>query len=175
MAETIFLFGYMGAGKSVIGKSLSKSINYDFYDLDNFIELKEKKKISQIFNDFNEVYFRKIENKYLKTLSQRKEKKIISLGGGTPCFKTNIDVINNTPNSITIYLKASVSSLIKRLRDGKNKRPIISHIKSDNDLKDFITKHLFERSFYYEKADFKINTDNLEVNEITNLIKSVLA
>jgi len=175
MAETIFLFGYMGAGKSVIGKSLSKSINYDFYDLDNFIELKEKNKISQIFNDFNEVYFRNLENKYLKTLSQRKEKKIISLGGGTPCFKTNIDVINNTPNSITIYLKASVSSLIKRLRDGKNKRPIISHIKSDNDLKDFITKHLFERSFYYEKADFKINTDNLEVNEITILIKSVLA
>lgn len=175
MAETIFLFGYMGAGKSVIGKSLSKSINYDFYDLDNFIELKEKKKISQIFNDFNEVYFRKIENKYLKTLSQRKEKKIISLGGGTPCFENNIDVITNTPNSKTIYLKASVSSLIKRLRDGKNNRPIISHIKSDNDLKDFITKHLFERSFYYEKADFKINTDNLEVNEITNLIKSVLA
>ena len=96
MAETIFLFGYMGAGKSVIGKSLSKSINYDFYDLDNFIELKEKKKISQIFNDFNEVYFRNLENKYLKTLSQGKEKKIISLGGGTPCFKTNIDVINNT-------------------------------------------------------------------------------
>ena len=90
MVNTIFLFGYMGAGKTVIGKSLSKSIDYEFYDLDNFIELGEKKKISEIFNDHNEVYFRNLENKYLKTLSQKKEKKVISLGGGTPCFESNI-------------------------------------------------------------------------------------
>ena len=174
MINTIFLFGYMGAGKTVIGKSLSKSINYEFYDLDNFIELGEKKKISEIFDDHNEVYFRKLENKYLKTLSQKKEKKIISLGGGTPCFETNIEIITNTPDSTTIYLKASVSSLIKRLKDGKTKRPIISHLKSDNDLKDFINKHLFERSFYYEKAEIKISTDYLEINQITKLIKGVL-
>ena len=67
MVNTIFLFGYMGAGKTVIGKSLSKSIDYEFYDLDNFIELAEKIKISEIFNDHNEVYFRNLENKYLKT------------------------------------------------------------------------------------------------------------
>ena len=174
MVSTIFLFGYMGAGKSVIGKSLSKSINYEFYDLDNFIELGEKKKISEIFNDHNEVYFRNLENKYLRALSQKKEKKVISLGGGTPCFETNIEIIANTPDSLTIYLKASLSSLTKRLKGGKTKRPIISHIKSDNDLKDFINKHLFERSFYYEKADIKISTDDLEINQIIKLIKGVL-
>ena len=59
MINTIFLFWYMGAGKTVIGKSLSKSINYNFYDLDKFIELKKKKSISEIFNDHNEVYFRR--------------------------------------------------------------------------------------------------------------------
>ena len=80
MTDTIFLIGYMGSGKTVVGKSLSKSINYDFYDLDNFIENMEKKKISEIFNDYNEVYFRKLENKYLKILSQKNESKIISLG-----------------------------------------------------------------------------------------------
>jgi len=165
----------MGAGKTVIGKSLSKSIDYEFYDIDNFIELGEKKKISEIFNDHNEVYFRNLENKYLKTLSQKKEKKVISLGGGTPCFKSNIEIITNTPDSTTIYLKASVNSLINRLKDGKTKRPIISHLKSDNDLKDFIKKHLFERSYYYEKAEIKITTDNLEINQITKLIKGVLA
>ena len=143
--------------------------------MDNFIELEEKKKISEIFDDHNEVYFRNLENKYLKILSQKKDKKVISLGGGTPCFETNIEIIANTPDSTSIYLKASVSSLIKRLKDGKTKRPIISHIKSDVDLKDFINKHLFERSFYYEKAEIKITTDNLEINQITNLIKSVLA
>ena len=97
MVNTIFLFGYMGAGKTVIGKSLSKSIDYEFYDLDNFIELGEKKKISEIFNDHNEVYFRNLENKYLKTLSQKKEKKVISLGGGTPCFESNIDLLPILP------------------------------------------------------------------------------
>ena len=173
MVNTIFLFGYMGAGKTVIGKSLSKSIDYEFYDLDNFIELGEKKKISEIFNDHNEVYFRKIENKYLITLSQKKKKNYL-VGGGTPCFESNIEIITNT-NSTTIYLKASVNSLINRLKDGKTKRPLISHLKSDNDLKDFINKHLFERSYYYEKAEIKITTDNLEINQITKLIKGVLA
>ena len=175
MINTIFLFGYMGAGKTVIGKALSKSLNYNFYDLDNFIELEEKKKISEIFDDHNEVYFRNLENKYLKILSQKKDKKVISLGGGTPCFETNIEIIANTPDSTSIYLKASVSSLIKRLKDGKTKRPIISHIKSDVDLKDFINKHLFERSFYYEKAEIKVTTDDLEINQIIKLIKCVLA
>ena len=165
----------MGAGKTVIGKALSKSLNYNFYDLDNFIELEEKKKISEIFDDHNEVYFRNLENKYLKILSQKKDKKVISLGGGTPCFETNIEIIANTPDSTSIYLKASVSSLIKRLKDGKTKRPIISHIKSDVDLKDFINKHLFERSFYYEKAEIKVTTDDLEINQIIKLIKGVLA
>lgn len=165
----------MGAGKTVIGKALSKSLNYNFYDLDNFIELEEKKKISEIFDDHNEVYFRNLENKYLKILSQKKDKKVISLGGGAPCFETNIEIIANTPDSTSIYLKASVSSLIKRLKDGKTKRPIISHIKSDVDLKDFINKHLFERSFYYEKAEIKVTTDDLEINQIIKLIKFVLA
>ena len=97
------------------------------------------------------------------------------MGGGTPCFESNIEIITNTPDSTKIYLKASVNSLINRLKDGKTKRPIISHLKSDNDLKDFINKHLFERSYYYEKAEIKITTDNLEINQITNLIKGVLA
>ena len=97
------------------------------------------------------------------------------MGGGTPCFESNIEIIANTPDSTTIYLKASVNSLINRLKDGKTKRPIISHLKSDNDLKDFINKHLFERSYYYEKAVIKITTDNLEINQITKLIKCVLA
>ena len=73
--NTIFLTGYMGAGKTLIGKSLSKKINYKFYDLDSYIEIKEGKKVSEIFNQKNEVYFRKIENKYLDQLSSKNEKK----------------------------------------------------------------------------------------------------
>ena len=129
--NTIFLIGYMGAGKSVIGKSLSKKINYKFYDLDDYIEIKEGKKVSDIFDQENEVYFRKIENKYLDQLSSKKEKKIISTGGGTPCFENNLDIIMNSTN-------------------------------------------LFERSFFYEKSDVKIITDDIEVNDAIKLINELV-
>ena len=173
MMDTIFLIGYMGSGKTVVGRSLSKSINYNFYDLDKFIELNEKKSISEIFTLKNEVYFREIESKYLNQLISIKEKKIISTGGGTPCYSNNIELINN--NSVSIYLKASVDTLVKRLKDAQINRPLISHLKDTNELKDFISKHLFERNYFYEKAKIKIKTDDLKLSEITNLIISSLA
>ena len=160
----------MGAGKTVIGKSLSKKINYEFYDLDNYIEIKEGKKISEIFNQENEVYFRKIENKYLDYLSSTNGKKIISTGGGTPCFENNLSIIKNSPNSLSIYLKADINTLVKRLNKSVSKRPLISHLKDEDGLRDFVTKHLFERSFYYEKSDVKIITDDLETKDIIKLI-----
>ena len=173
MMDTIFLIGYMGSGKTVVGKLLSKSINYNFYDLDKFIELNEKKSISEIFRLKNEIYFREIESKYLNELISVKEKKIISTGGGTPCYSNNIDLINN--NSVSIYLKASVDTLVKRLNDAKINRPLISHLKDKNELKDFISKHLFERNYFYEKAKIKIKTDDLKLSEIINLIIGSLA
>ncbi len=173
MMDTIFLIGYMGSGKTVVGKSLSKSINYNFYDLDKFIELNEKKSISEIFRLKNEIYFREIESKYLNELISVKEKKIISTGGGTPCYSNNIDLINN--NSVSIYLKASVDTLVKRLNDAKINRPLISHLKDKSELKDFISKHLFERNYFYEKAKIKIKTDDLKLSEIINLIIGSLA
>ena len=172
--NTIFLIGYMGAGKSVIGKSLSNKINYEFYDLDDYIEMKEGKKVSDIFDQENEVYFRKIENKYLDQLSSKKEKKIISTGGGTPCFKNNLDIILNSTNSLSIYLKANVNTLVERLKNSISKRPLISHLKDDEDLRDFISKHLFERSFYYEKSDVKIITDDIKLNDTIKLIKELV-
>ena len=123
---TIFLLGYMGAGKTVIGRSLSKKLGFKFYDLDNYIEQIEGKKVSDIFNEKNEVYFRKIENKYLQELLSKNEKKIISTGGGTPCFKNNLKIIQTSSNSISVYLKANIETLVKRLSHSIDKRPIIS-------------------------------------------------
>ena len=174
MMNTIFLIGYMGAGKSAIGKSLSKNNGYKFYDLDKYIEEKEGRKISEIFNDNNEVYFRKIENSYLKEISLIKENKIISMGGGTPCFQNNFEIIDNLPNSLSVYLKASVETLTARLKDSIEERPLISHLKDPLQLNEFITKHLFERSFYYEKSKFKVKTDDLDINTIVNLIAKLL-
>ena len=175
MLNTIFLTGYMGAGKSVVGKLLSQINGFNFYDLDEYIEAKEGKKVSKIFNQNNEVYFRKIENKYLKEISLLKDNKIISTGGGTPCFQNNFEIINESPNSTSIYLKANIDVLVNRLKDSIDNRPIISHLTDEYKLKEFITKHLFERNYYYEKSKIKIVTDNLEPTEIVKLIASKLA
>ena len=172
--NTIFLLGYMGAGKTVIGRSLSKKLGFKFYDLDDYIEQIEGKKVSEIFNEKNEVYFRKIENKYLHELSLKNEKKIISTGGGTPCYKNNLKIIQNTSNSISIYLKANIETLVKRLFNSIDNRPVISHLEDKSELKEFITKHLFERSFYYEKSDVKIKTDDIELKDIVKLIKELI-
>jgi len=175
MLNTIFLIGYMGAGKSVVGRLLSQINGFNFYDLDQYIEVKEGKKVSEIFNENNEVYFRKIENKYLKEISLLKDNKIISTGGGTPCFQNNFEIINESPNSTSIYLKANIDVLVNRLKDSIDNRPIISHLTDEYKLKEFITKHLFERNYYYEKSKIKIVTDNLEPTEIVKLIASKLA
>jgi shikimate kinase len=172
--NTIFLVGYMGAGKSVIGKSLSKSLGCKFFDLDAYIELKEGKKISQIFEEKNEVFFRKLENKYLKELILIKDKKIISTGGGTPCFENNFNIIQSCSNSVSVYLKASVETILDRLKGSVDKRPIISNFQNEDSIKEFIKKHLFERSFYYEKSKIKIRTDDIEIRDIVSLIKEVL-
>jgi shikimate kinase len=174
MMNTIFLVGYMGAGKSVIGKSLSKSLGCKFFDLDAYIELKEGKKISQIFEEKNEVFFRKLENKYLKELILIKDKKIISTGGGTPCFENNFNIIQSCSNSVSVYLKASVETILDRLKGSVDKRPIISNFQNEDSIKEFIKKHLFERSFYYEKSKIKIITDDIEIRDIVSLIKEVL-
>ena len=145
-----------------------------FYDLDNYIEQIEGKKVSEIFNEKNEVYFRKIENKYLQELSSKNEKKIISTGGGTPCFKNNLKIIQTSSNSISVYLKAKIETLVKRLSKSIDKRPIVSHLRDENELKEFITKHLFERSFYYEKSDVKIITDDIELKDIVKLIGELI-
>lgn len=174
MMNTIFLVGYMGAGKSVIGKSLSKSLGCKFFDLDAYIELKEGKKISQIFEEKNEVFFRKLENKYLKELILIKDKKIISTGGGTPCFENNFNIIQSCSNSVSVYLKASVETILDRLKGSVDKRPIISNFQNEDSIKEFIKKHLFERSFYYEKSKIKIRTDDIEIRDIVSLIKEVL-
>jgi len=166
MKKTIFLIGYMGSGKSRLGKNLSNSISYSFYDLDNFITTNEGATISEIFDKKKELYFRTIEKEYLKELINKKENKVISLGGGTPCYSDNMDIILNTNDSISIYLNRSIDFLVERLYHKIYSRPLISHLKSKEELKEFISKHLFERNNYYLKSTkvFNSNTSNIDQN-----------
>ena len=171
---SIILFGYMGVGKSYIGKKLSEELMIDFFDLDNYIELHEKKSISNIFYEKGEVYFRSIENKYLESILNKKFKYIISTGGGTPCYSNNIELIKKNKYLKSFYLKSSINQLTNRLFPEKEKRPLISNIKSKKDLNSFISKHLFERNFFYNQADYVIDTENKNISKILSEIKEKL-
>lgn len=163
----------MASGKSVIGKCLSDAMQMPFVDLDTFIEEKEQKTISTIFKEDGEVYFRLKEHQYLKELITKKESFILSLGGGTPCYAGNMDVINADNNAISIYLKATLKTLVNRLQKQKETRPLVANL-SGNHLTEFVAKHLFERSFFYEQAKQKIKTDNKSLANITKEIVLLL-
>jgi len=162
---TIVLIGYMGSGKSTIGRKLSLKLNYTFIDLDAFIEEKEGLVVKQIFDLKGEIYFRKLEMKYLSEVLEI-ENAIISLGGGTPCYGDNMTKVKDSRNARSIYLQTSIGELVKRLFLERHARPLISHINSKDELSEFIGKHLFERNPFYLKSDINIITDNKEVKEI---------
>ena len=169
----IILLGYMGSGKTTIGIQLAKKLFLNFTDLDEFIEEKEQKSIKEIFEQKGEIYFRKIEHKYLKQFIKENESFVLSLGGGTPCYAGNLDLILHDKNNLSFYLRGSISTLFKRLSENKFKRPLINDL-SDNQLTEYIAKHLFERSIFYDKATYKISIDDKEVQEIVTEIRILL-
>lgn len=171
----VILIGYMASGKSTLGKILSKKLNYKFLDLDNFIENKENDTVSNIFKSKGEIHFRKLETHYLNELLATKTNLVLSLGGGTPCYGNNMKTILNAENTKSIYLKASIPTLISRLKNEKSTRPLIAHIETDELLAEFIGKHLFERSQFYSLANDIISTDNkMELEIIEELVLKLL-
>ena len=161
----LILLGYMGSGKSVVGNQLAKTLNYSFLDLDEIIEKKEGSSISQLFSDKGEIYFRKRENEALLDLLRSESPLIVSTGGGTPCYGSNMDTILAQEEVITIYLKASIMTLAERLFKEKDHRPLIDHIHTMEELQEFIGKHLFERASVYERSQIIIDTNDLSVSE----------
>ena len=169
----IVLIGYMGSGKSLIGSHLAKKIDYKFIDLDQYIEKNEACSISKIFKDSGDIYFRKIETKYLIKCLSENNNIVLSLGGGTPCYNDNLTHINST-NNTSIYLKNNNVELSKRLYKNNNNRPLIPAIKSEKKMIEFVSKHLFERELFYNKAKVTIDCYKKGVDPICDLIISNL-
>lgn len=165
--------GYMGSGKSTIARLLSERTCFAHCDLDKYIEKKEKSSISTIFHSKGEIYFRKKEALYLEEILSKYDKSIISIGGGTPCYGDNLEIIKSSA-TVSVYLSASVETLTERLFKDKENRPLIQHLATIELLNDFVRKHLFERSFYYNQADFVIKTDGLSVEEVVNVCFELL-
>ncbi|MFT4847579.1 MAG: shikimate kinase [Sediminicola sp.] len=170
----IVLIGYMGSGKSTVGIELGAVLGCKFIDLDNYIEFLEDKPISKIFKEKGEIYFRKLENRILKDLMSSENNVIISTGGGTPCYGNTMEFLKREEETVTIYLKTSLTVLGDRLFAERENRPLIAHIDDKAILIDFISKHLFERSFYYNQAKLKIDTENASVGRIIEKIVSSL-
>ncbi|MEN8125603.1 MAG: shikimate kinase [Bacteroidota bacterium] len=167
----ILLLGYMASGKSTIAKNIGENLDLQPIDLDDYIEDNEGCSIKDIFKNKGEIYFRKKENFYLNELIISDKDFVLALGGGTPCYANNIDLI--TKNGISIYLKASLQTLYDRLVVEKTKRPLISDL-SDKKLKEFIAKHLFERAPFYERAQHTIVIDGKTTDEITKEILGLI-
>ena len=169
----IILLGYMGCGKSTIASRLSKITNIQTVDLDKIIEERTNLSINKIFEERGEIYFRKLEHEVFVELLNFSEDLIIGLGGGTPCYANNHELLKGE-NVVSIYLQGSIDTLFERLASNKSKRPLIAD-KSDEEMKEFIAKHLFDRSFYYNQAQYKVNIDGKNIEETTKDILNILA
>lgn len=163
--KKIFLIGFMGAGKSSVGKKLAQSLHFRFIDLDALIESRQKKSILTIFEKEGEDGFRKIEQQVLHSLKDESNI-VIATGGGCPTFEKNIQWMNT--NGKTIYLKCSIGVLFHRIAPQKKLRPLIAHM-DDVDIMDFIIMKLVERNKYYEKARLVVDGDE-EIEEVCRKI-----
>ena len=171
----IILVGYMGSGKTTVGKALSKQTGMMFYDLDWYIESRMHTTVSKLFEERGEEAFRKIEYNMLHEVAEF-EDVIISCGGGTPCFFDNMEYLNQQGD--VVYLKATPDVLYKHLLMGKVERPLLKG-KSPEELIAYITEHLKERAPYYEKARHTLDVSvldsydkiNTSVEQIQKLLK----
>lgn len=151
----IFLIGYMGCGKTTVGRPLAKALGLRFIDMDHFIADKYHCTIPELFEAKGEEGFRQIERDTLHELAST-ENTVISTGGGSPCFFDNIDRMNRS--GTTIYLKVSPEGLVKRLAHGRDKRPLLRG-KSDEELLEFIRDSLAKRDRYYGQARIIVDCD----------------
>ena len=164
----IFLIGYMGSGKTTIGKLVAAKLGYGFVDMDVHIESKQFKTVSQIFADKGELEFRRLEQLCLHEVAEF-DNVIIATGGGAPCFFDNMDYMNS--NGLTVYLKLSAEELAERLEAiGGNKRPLLANRKGE-ELRMFIAEGLAKREPFYEKAAYSLSGSIEDtVEEICELI-----
>ena len=156
----------MGAGKSVIGRCLAKSLNISFYDLDEEIESRYKMSVSSIFKKYDEACFRKLESSVLEYLSE-KDDFVLSCGGGTPCFGNNMELMNSL--GTTIYIKLQPEELACRISASYHKRPLTEG-KSDKDLASYVAATLNAREPFYAKSKITVDGSGTDKDALTEKI-----
>lgn len=170
LKSSVVLMGYAGSGKSTVGQLLSQKLGILHQDLDTFIEEKQQQSISELFKTRGEIFFRKVENQLLVELLNADTPLIISLGGGTPCYADNAELIANSQHQ-SFYLQTNVPTLVARLNDERQNRPLLANIE---DLPTYIGQHLFEREQYYRTAKHIVSTTGKSPAEVAEEIYQFL-
>lgn len=154
----IILIGYMGSGKTTVGRQLAKRLGLMFYDLDWYITNRMRRTVAQIFEESGEEGFRKIEHAMLHEVAEF-EDVVLSCGGGTPCFFDNMDYLNRMGE--TVYLKASPEVLYAHLKMGKSVRPLLLN-KTPEEVEAFVKEQLAQREPYYSRAKHTLDVNVLD-------------
>ena len=170
----IILLGYMGAGKTTVGKALAAELGVPFYDLDWFITTRYRRSVPEIFAERGEDGFRDLERRMLHEAAEF-EDIVLSCGGGTPCFFDNMEYMNSLAD--TIYLKATPEVLAMHLRMGKGKRPLLEG-QCPEELEETICQMLIEREPFYTRAKHIIDVSLLDtaskIQDSVRIIREML-
>ena len=165
--KNIFLVGFMGAGKSTIGKIVADKIGYGFCDADKFIEEQTGTTITQIFADHGEEHFRDLESESTEALACR-DNQVIATGGGVVQRDRNWEAMK--AGGITIYLRATLESVWERIKDD-NTRPLLQVDNPVETARELLSK----RTPMYERADIIIDTDSLSPTQVADEILSKIS
>ena len=170
--DTWYLWGYMGSGKTSIGREVARNLNLEFKDLDKIIIEESGMSISDFIGKRGDLAFRKLERQLL--LEHQDFAGIFSCGGGTPCYYDNAEWM--VSKGQTVYLRASPSWLHHRLAASRSrgiKRPQLMGV-ADHDLGEFIAKHLFERQHFYQMAHHKIAVDQNPAEHVVEALERLI-
>jgi len=166
----IFLIGFMGSGKTTVGRPLAKALGLSFVDMDHHLTDTQHKTVAQLFEELGENGFRQLERDNLAALSIQ-DNVVIASGGGAPCFFDNMDTMNRVGS--TIYLKVSPEGLAARLKHGRDKRPLLRG-KNDEELLEYIRTALASREKFYSQARITVDCDGYSDAQIVDKCRRVI-
>jgi shikimate kinase len=163
----LFLIGFMGSGKSTLGKRLAKKIDYDFADMDELLEQQEGMSVTEIFEQKGEAYFRHKETQLIQQFKPQ-QNRVIATGGGSPCFDQNMEIMNQ--KGITIYLRMTPAGLVNRLKNATELRPLLKNLTTDEQLLEYISEKLQHREPYYLQSKCIIKAENVKPEHVISLV-----
>ena len=170
LSMNIFLIGFMGSGKSTIGKKLANRLGYAFLDMDREIEKSEQKSIAHLFKEMGETHFRELESAWLKNFDGQNT--VISTGGGTPCFNNNLSLMKTKGK--TAFLQVNPGILAQRLFQANQTRPLLeNYMQSQDQLENYIRQKLDERLSVYEQSDVAVDCSSFDRQKLEDLVNKL--